>query len=546
MYGPESAEQTKHKGRGMGEKNPRWALGLLLAVGWLGAHRFYLGRHASAVAQLALALLCAALWLWGGPVARYAPYLLGPIVFWLLRDGFWLFDYFRVEEDMDSRLSAFAQSQLDEQASLPAAKAPLAAAPIPASVAQPAVAAALPADSPPRPATDPQTNKKALAIQMAQKHIGDALARRDMHTAHAEADTLVRYLAQRSRKPQSDPHLAMAYLLQGMTFYQTGDLDVARKKLQMGVHLGAAFAELAQPVQQAQLFLQRLRSPTMAPGAAAAPALELGQYPLLMQSRDWAQALALCEQTIALRQAGHDADAPDLAQHYLHAMEIAQHLGDRDRQRVHGQALLALAAHEGAAVPVAMRRQALERLGDLCQSDEDHRAATAHYAQALALVNVRSGGGNAAAQALALCALLQRMASSHTALGETAQALQCWQRLVLYVDSFERLDQQGQRMPDPEAVSSMLADYAAFAIRHQPARVKPLVQQALRIQQRSCRGYSLAAARAYEVFAAFLEAHGQADARRSYLRKALLLVQICDPDNSAHLQQLKTAIREAA
>jgi hypothetical protein len=101
-------------------------------------------------------------------------------------------------------------------------------------------------------------------------------------------------------------------------------------------------------------------------------------------------------------------------------------------------------------------------------------------------------------------------------------------------------------MPDPEAVSSMLTDYAAFAIRHQPARVKPLVQQALRIQQRSCRGYSLAAARAYEVFADFSAAHGQTDARRSYLKKALLLVQICDPDNSAHLQKLKTVIREAA
>jgi hypothetical protein len=68
----------------------------------------------------------------------------------------------------------------------------------------------------------------------------------------------------------------------------------------------------------------------------------------------------------------------------------------------------------------------------------------------------------------------------------------------------------------------------------------------LRIQQRSCRGYSLAAARAYAVFAAFLAAHGQTDARRSYLKKALLLVQICDPDNVQHLQQLKTAIREAA
>ncbi|WP_312462859.1 TM2 domain-containing protein [Comamonas sp.] len=529
----------------MGEKNPRWALGLLLAVGWLGAHRFYLGRHASAVAQLALSLLCAALWLWGGPAARYAPYLLGPIVFWLLRDGFWLFDYFRIEEDMDSRLSAFAQSQLDEQASMPAVKAQVAAAPIPVSVAQPSIAAALPADPPPKPATDPQIDKKSLAIQMAQKHIGDALASQDVQTAHAEADTLVRYLAQRSRKPQTDPHLAMAYLLQGMTFYQTGQLDAARKKLQMGVHLGAAFAELAQPVQQAQVLLQRLRSPQMAPGGAALPALQPGQYPLLMQSQDWAQALTWCEQTIAMRQAGQDGDVHDLAQHHLHAMEIAQHLGDAERQRVHGQAVLALSLRDGGGVPAPMQRSALQQLGDLYQAQGEHRRANEYYAQALALVDLRSSG-NAAAQALGLCMLLQRLASTHAALGETAQALQCWQRLALYLDSLDRLDQQGQHMPDPEAVSSMLADYAAFAIRHQPTRVKALVQQALRIQQRSCRGYSLAAARAYEVFADFLAAHGQTDARRSALKKALLLVQICDPDNNAHLLQLKTSIREAA
>ncbi|MEF9965952.1 MAG: NINE protein [Comamonas sp.] len=529
----------------MGEKNPRWALGLLLALGWLGAHRFYLGRYASAVGQLALTVLCAALWLWGGAAAAYAPYLLGPVVFWLLRDGFWLFDYFRVEEDMDSRLSAFSQSQLDEQASQPAVKAPTPAVLALAPLTQALVAAPAVPEPTSQPAADLQTDKKSLAIQMAQKHIGDALARQDVQTAHAEADTLVRYLAQRSRKPQSDPHLAMAYLLQGMTFYQTEHLDAARKKLQMGVHLGAAFAELAQPVQQAQSCLQRLRSPKMAPGAAAAPALQPGQYPLLMQSQDWSQALALCEQTIALRQAAQDGDVPDLAQHRLHAMEIAQHLGDAERQRVHGQALLVLAECEGAAVPAALQRQALERLGNLYQSQADHQRAGQHYARALALVDLRSGG-NAAAQALALCALLQRMASSHAALGETAQALQCWQRLALYVDSFDRLDQKGQRMPDPEAVSGMLADYAAFAIHHQPTRVKPLVQQALRIQQRSCRGYSLAAARAYAVFADFLAAHGQTDARRSYLKKALLLVQICDPDNVQHLQQLKTAIREAA
>ncbi|MFC3216618.1 hypothetical protein [Comamonas sp. JC664] len=79
-----------------------------------------------------------------------------------------------------------------------------------------------------------------------------------------------------------------------MTFYQTEHLDAARKKLQMGVHLGAAFAELAQPVQQAQSCLQRLRAPKMAPGTTATPALQPGQYPLLMQAQDWAQALTLC------------------------------------------------------------------------------------------------------------------------------------------------------------------------------------------------------------------------------------------------------------
>ena len=41
----------------MGEKNPRLAYRLLIAAGWLGAHRFYLHRYASAVAQLLLTAL---------------------------------------------------------------------------------------------------------------------------------------------------------------------------------------------------------------------------------------------------------------------------------------------------------------------------------------------------------------------------------------------------------------------------------------------------------------------------------------------------------
>ena len=94
----------------MGEKNPRLAYRLLLAAGWLGAHRFYLHRYASAVAQVLLTAAMVALWIWGGPWARWAPYLLGPILLWLIHDGFWLFDYFRVEEEMDTSLAAFVDS----------------------------------------------------------------------------------------------------------------------------------------------------------------------------------------------------------------------------------------------------------------------------------------------------------------------------------------------------------------------------------------------------------------------------------------------------
>jgi tetratricopeptide (TPR) repeat protein/TM2 domain-containing membrane protein YozV len=536
----------------MGEKNQRWALGLLVAVGWLGAHRFYLGRYATALVQLALTALCAAVWIWGGSTAGFAPYLLGPILFWLVRDGFWLFDYFREEEDMDSRLSAFAQSQWEAQAG-PQPVASAATTTHPESVAAPTrttTPAFVAAEQQPTvvatPGADgtPQPDKKSLVIQMAQQLIANALAQKDALAANAEAERLVKYLQQRSSQPQNDPHLALGYLLQGMAFYQTQYLDAARKKLQMGIHLGAGFTQLAEPVQQAQTCLQRLRLPPVPVGAQAMPVLQPAQYPLLMQSGDWAQALPLCEQTIALRQAAKVWDVPDIAQHRLHAMEIAQHLGDGTRQRVHGQALLALAEREGAAVPTALQRQALERLGDLYQSQADHHRASQHYEQALALTDARSGGP-AAAQLMARCSLLQRMATNYAAVGETAQALQCWQRLALYADSLERLDQQGQRMPEPEALSHMLAAYAAFAIAQQPTRVKLLVQQALRIQQRSCRGYSLAAAQAYEVFADFLAAHGQTEARRSYLKKALLLVQICNPDNTAHLQKLKNAIKEA-
>ncbi|MFC3216617.1 hypothetical protein [Comamonas sp. JC664] len=244
-------------------------------------------------------------------------------------------------------------------------------------------------------------------------------------------------------------------------------------------------------------------------------------------------------------QTAQNGDLPDLAQHHLHAMEIAQHLGDTARQRGHGQALLALAVREGAAVPATLRRQALERLGNGYQAEGKHRHATQHYAQALALVDVRSGG-NAAAQALALCALLQRMAASHAALGETAQALQCWQRLALYVDSFDGWTSKASACPirRPSLACWRTTQLSPpITNRHRsspwcsrPCAYSSAVAGVTRWQQRV----------PMRCLRIFLAAHGQTDARRSYLKKALLLVQICDPDNSAHLQQLKTAIREAA
>ena len=98
---------------------------------------------------------------------------------------------------------------------------------------------------------------------------------------------------------------------------------------------------------------------------------------------------------------------------------------------------------------------------------------------------------------------------------------------------------------DSEAVSDVLTRYAAFSIRHQPAQVKPLIEQSLRLQHRTYRGYSLAAARAYEVFASFMADIGQPQARIDHLKQALLLYDICDPDNTAHMHMLKTAINTA-
>lgn len=512
----------------MGERNTRLAFGLLIAAGWLGAHRLYLHRYASGVAQLLLSALMIALWIWGGSLSRFAPYLLAPILFWLLHDGFWLFDYFRVEVEMDTSLAGFVDS---DPAPLPKAsrKADVLGGTRPQSLVDAA-----------SEVEDAEIRKKARAIKLAKQQIAESLQDNHPQAAHIAAERLVKYLQLRSRRPQNDPHLAEAYLLQGMVLYQTQYAYAARKKLQMGVHLASSFAHLSVQVQQAQSWLDKLRNPQLVaqPGAVAQQ-VQPGQYEALMQAGDWVQAAPLCAQTIAMRQSAKTQDVADLAQHYLNAMEIAQKLGQLQDARTHGQQLLELIAHknsEGATqslVPSALQRQAQERMGDLAYSANEHSAASQHYREALALAAAHQ------ASPVQICGLLQRLALSFERAGDNDKALECWASAAAHITKL------GDVVEDSESVSDVLTRYAAFSVHHQPAQVKPLIEQSLRIQQRSYRGYSLAAARAYEVFASFMLELDKPQARIQYLRQALMLYQVCEPDNSAHIAQLKKTIAKA-
>ena len=514
----------------MGERNPRLAFGLLVGAGWLGAHRFYLHRYASAAAQLLLTVVMVALWAWGGSLSRWAPYLLAPLFFWLLHDGFWLYDYFRVEEEMDTSLAQFVDS---DPTPLPKASRKAALAGRGSSRPQSLVDAA-------EDAEHAMARKKTRAIKLAKQQIAESL--RDNHpmAAHTAAERLVKYLQQRSRRPQNDPHLAEAYLLHGMVLYQTQYADAARKKLQMGVHLASSFAHLSTQTQQAKHWLDKLRNPQLqsSPGAAA-PQVQPGQYEALMQAGDWAQAAPLCAQTIAMRLSAKTLDVADLAQHYLNAMEIAQKLGQPQDARAHGQHLLALVAHKNrkdpsqSLVPAALQRQVHERMGDLAYSADEHNQASQHYHEALSLAAAHQ------ASPAQICGLLQRLALNFERAGDVEKARECWASAAAHIAKL------GEVVEDSERVSDVLTRYAAFCVRHQPDQVKPLIEQSLRIQQRSYRGYSMAAARAYEVFATFMDKLGKPGMRAQHLRQALMLYQVCDPDNSAQLAQLKHSIAAA-
>ncbi len=506
----------------MGEKQARVAYGLLAGAGWLGAHRFYLQRYASAAGQLALAVVMLLLWIWGGSYAGWAKYLLAPIFFWLLHDAFWLFDYFRVMEDMDSRLAAFQDSAPadDKPSRVPARAQPKAAAPVANALLAVPEAEALPED-----------DKKARAIKLARRQITTSIQENHPEAANVAAQRLVQYLQQRSRRPQNDVYLAQAYLIQGAALFQTEYLDAARKKLHMGVHLAQQFAQLQPEVQRAQLMLDNLRNPARQPS--------VGQYEALMRSGDWQQAAHLCGQTIALRESAKTIDVADLALHRLRFAEIQRQLGHADEERQSLMVVLELAKNtnqktQASLLPAETQRQALERLGDMDYGQGQHSSADSHYRDALAL---------AATQQLsptAICGLLQRMALNFERAGDADKALRCWNSAAQHIAKLGDV-----LVDDSEAVSDVLTRYAAFSIRHQPAQVKPLIEQSLRLQHRTYRGYSLAAARAYEVFASFMADIDQPQARIDHLKQALLLYDICDPDNTAHMHMLKTAINTA-
>ncbi len=526
----------------MGERTSRVAFILLMTAGWLGAHRFYLFRFATGAAQLALSLLCALLWIFGGNWSHYAPYLLGPILFWIVHDAFWLSDYFRVEEEMDTSLQAFHDSDPAPEPKADARKSADKSSTPRASRLQSLVGKASALD-------DADEQKKARAVKLAKRQIAESLKENHPKAAITAAERLVKYLQQRSRRPQSDPHLAEAYLLQGMVLYHTQYTDAASKKLQMGVHLGSAFAHLSVQVQQAQGWIDNLRNPQAAvEHGSGAVVVQPGQYELLMKTGDWNKAAQLCAQTIALRQSAKSLDVADLALHHLNALDIALKLGQRDDALHHGEAVLNLVQQHPSssqnAVPARTHIVSLERLGDMAFADSNHDKADQYYRDALALAQApiaqgaNSANGRACSDAQ-ICGLLQRQAINFERAGDFDNALASWRSAAAYI---ARL---GDTPDDSEAVSDVLTRYAAFSVRHQPQQVKPLIEQSLRLQMRSYRGYSSAAARAYEVFAQFMQQIQQPAAHVQYLRQALLVYQVCEPDNLQHLQTLKTAIAQA-
>ncbi|MET3497552.1 tetratricopeptide repeat protein [Variovorax boronicumulans] len=489
---------------------------LLVAGGFLGAHRFYLNSPFAGAAQLALLLAGVS----GLPASRFCLGLLG---LWLLVDIYWV----------------HVRLKRDDGAHARAARRPM--------------------------AKDYDMAALDEAHKLRERFIAAAAAQ-----DWAQAAALGEQIVAAARRVFKGPHenLAMSLCMHGQACYRLGTFDKAKASLEESLSialqidlsaedlqtirkaLSLVYAETgeypaAQAIHAALPILSTLSGATVRPEDA--PELQALQSLLARQEKQYMEAFAqgdleraepLCAEAVATSRRLFAGPDTAVVFHLVNLAEI------RRQMKSHDQAIATL--HECLTMIDTLDLDDSWRLGPtntlalVHAATGRHTEAEALYKQTIAMA-IAAGKG---ASTNAVVRAFNNLAFLYADTGQARKAALCYARALVHLD---KLDAEGAEKTeqregsDSDLHASMLNNYAdLFMARRDIASAQPLYERALAIQERSCKGISSMAAHAHNALGLIAQERGDLRQALVHFRRTLLLNQICAPD---HLGNIANAQR---
>lgn len=490
---------------------------LLLAVGgFLGAHRFYLRSYVGGAAQLALLLFgVGGIGKVVGAVDVRIPRLaLAVLLAWLLFDIYWV--HRRVRQGGGLRASGAEPRRYG-----------------PADLADLAEANRLQAQF----VAAAEAQDWARAVAVGEQIV--ATARRVFKGPH--------------------PNLAMSLCMLGQACCQLKAFDKAKAAIEESLAIGRKVGMSAEDMDIArkalsltQAGIDERESARLARGAASDRAALLTN---LLEDREMRCHEALAQGDLPRAERfGAEAVAASrelcggpgkaVVRQLAGYAELCRRLQWNDKAEASAHEALAMIGQLG--LDDGWRRGPTNTLALLHAAAGRADEAEALYKKTIAMAIAEAKGGSSDSVLRAFNNLAFLYAES----GQEDKAELCYARALVHLDKLDGAASTANEAAeagaasgdgDAELHSHMLNNFASLLMgRRDFARAQPLYERSLAIQQRSCRGISIAAANAHNDLGLIAQDEGDLRQALMHFKRTLLLNQICTPD---HFKNIDSAQR---
>jgi tetratricopeptide (TPR) repeat protein len=481
-------------------RRPGLAYLLLGAGGYLGAHRFYLGSYLGGAAQLGL-LLFGVSGL-GGVVdvhgSRPALAALAVLLAWLLFDIYWV--HRRLRQPRNPRASAPGPRRYD-----------------PAGVAE------------------------ANRLQAQFAVAADA---QDWARAVAVGEQIVATSRRVFKGPH--PNLAMSLCMLGQACYRLQAFDRAKAAIEESLAIGRKVGMSTEDMDIARKALALTLAGIGERNARGAASDRAAALMTLLEDRETRCHEALAQGDLPRAERfGAEAVAASrelcggpgkaVVRQLAGYAELCRRLQWNDKAEASAHEALAMIGQLG--LDDGWRRGPTNTLALLHAAAGRSDEAEALYKKTIAMAIAEAKGGSSDSVLRAFNNLAFLYAES----GQEGKAELCYARALVHLDKLDGTAGTTPATPatstvpaegDAELHSHMLNNFASLLMgRRDFERARALYERSLAIQQRSCRGISIAAANAHNDLGLIAQDDGDLRQALAHFKRTLLLNQICTPDH---------------